>query len=864
MALSTRTRTVIFSLLGCVIIGIFAVPSILRLVFTNKIQATLHEEFGEASTIGNTSVNIWRADATLTDVHIGAPNAAANNKALFIIDSLHYGLKLGSLFGADTNLTNVKASGVNVNVAMDAKGESSLNRMIQELPPASGSLFMDKVQIDGMTISTFVASGPSGVSRQGGRADSILSIESVNANNVLCPAPGKAHREDPASYMLKNVEVKDGNSDAAPARLPLLRIDELTFGTLSSFFGPAPKISSLKITGLNINTSIDEKGESSLSRFVREFPTSTPTRTRAFALDALRIDAVAFSTFVAKKLNGADALAGAVAADSVIKVAAISATKMVLPAPEQNTPAREEPAAFTLENVEVQVGNSAAGASKLPMIKINSFTLGAALSSLFGPDPKLTNLGISGANVNISVDERGESSFSRFIREVPTFKRSSPLAIDSVRFEDLTVSTYVAAKLSHVELPADTADSVLKVATVNATGLVLPPTGELLKREAWTTVVLEAVQASTPSLDSAQGQDATPCIQMGRIAFELTQAVSADTPVRIRHLIAEHAEGMTVYTKVGRAPGLNRAVTSIEQGFGVKEPSEIHESGKPSVTPGGAGLLIEDLKTTMGKLETRGTGASGKEAFWRLNDVSIEAQNLAFGEAVKAPAPGSMKIHSVSESTDGPGSLELTLSDLTGGYPKWNFKTQYRVEHVAATPFSVVMESTEHTGVESGSLNLNFSGDAMDGQLNLEGSVTLSQDFQVSGDAIKRYGVKLSRGKPLAPVKVRGTLEDPKISFPSELAFMSNLLQSVIFSGPVGVMNTVFANTPLSTVMAEGIKDITKIGQGATDIVAKVPVVGSGPVSVIRKIPLIGGLFGKDKDKRETEKKDKEPDTSAH
>jgi len=484
------------------------------------------------------------------------------------------------------------------------------------------------------------------------------------------------------------------------------------------------------------------------------------------------------------------------------------------------------PMGATIKGLKI-LNTESTGATQ-DLVRIDTIDALITTETIFGEGLHLKSMDMTGVHVNIKVDEKGESSFAKYVREKPPSPRKVPLPIDALKLEDVTISTFVAAKLSGAKLKEGSADSVLKVPVVHATGLILPPPGKLLESENWVSVTIDKVETTTPALE---GEDAAPCIKVGKTTFELAQAVSFDTPVRLRHFVAEQAEGLTIYTTPGRKPAITRAVLSIQQGFGVKEPAAIHESGTKPETPKGMGLLIDDLKISGGRIETRGVAAGGQPAYWRLNAVNVDGKNLAFGANLKPTTSGYLKIQSSTESSSGPGNLTFALTDLQGGYPNWSFKCDYHLENVAAAVFSVIAEEKDHTGVRSGTLSTGFSGSATNGQLNLQGSVTFSPDFEISSTAEKNFAMKLTRGEPISPITITGTIENPKISMPNQLAFLQNMLGSALIGAPAVMLETVFADTPLAPVMQEAAK-VTKEATG-----------------VLQKIPIVGKLFGDDKKK---------------
>ncbi len=501
------------------------------------------------------------------------------------------------------------------------------------------------------------------------------------------------------------------------------------------------------------------------------------------------------------------------------------------------------PLGATLTNLRLGDANPAAG--NQPTIQVATTEI--VLDSVFDTEPHLKSATAHGFAVNIFVDEKSESSLSKLIREKVPSRRTRPLTIDALILDGITINTYVAPKektaahqsvtttsgdsqpaIAPAEGSAKTGpDSVLKIAKVRANGFVVPIPKQLLGYEHWISTVIESVEAS----DSSENR-ATPAISIGRISFELDQAENTEVPVRIRQFKAEQFKVLTASSMSENTPGFKHVIASIQQGFGLKEPRELQESVEKGNPPHGTGLLIQDFQTSGTVIEMRGGDASGKSAFWRLSNAKIQAGNLAFGEKVTAPAPGFVKLESSTESSSVPGNVSLSITELSGHYPRSSFKCTYHIENLDAKSFSSMASDAQHVDIQSGSMSMSFAGGASDGQLNIEGSVTLSNDFQISGSKVKSIAVNLTRGRPIDHVTITGTLEHPQIHLPDELAMLGELMGNILAVRPLGIVDSTIGEVP---VIGSVVKETTKVSSG-----------------VLGKIPVIGGLFKKDnKDKKE-------------
>jgi hypothetical protein len=223
-----------------------------------------------------------------------------------------------------------------------------------------------------------------------------------------------------------------------------------------------------------------------------------------------------------------------------------------------------------------------------------------------------------------------------------------------------------------------------------------------------------------------------------------------------------------------------------------------------------------------GRIETRGPDADGKMAFWRLTDVKIAGKKLAIGEKLKNSETGELKAESPSESSSGAGNLALIVSNITGSYPNWSFECDYKLNSVGAAPFSVpTQESTRGVGIKSGQISMSFAGAAKNGKLDIDGSLTLSKDFDITGTVAKQLA-RIERGVPLRPVSIRGTLENPKLSWPSAIAgVLGNAFEKILTGGPVGILDT--AGGFMGGASEQTIRNATKGMEGAGDLLKKVP-----------------------------------------
>ncbi len=493
------------------------------------------------------------------------------------------------------------------------------------------------------------------------------------------------------------------------------------------------------------------------------------------------------------------------------------------------------PFGATLTNLRLGDANPSAG--NQPTIQIASTKL--VLNSVFDQEPHLKRAVAHGFSVAIFVDEKGESSLAKLIREKVPSKRNRPLTIDTLDIDTITITTYIAPKAASAaavngsavpknttdaNTPAGGADSILKIAALQAHDFVVPIPRQLLGYEHWMATTVDHIEAFDATEKGAKAS--SPCMSIARISFELDQAETTEVPVRVRHFKTENSKWIAASSASESSPGFKHVLASVQQGFGLKEPKELHDSADKESPPHGTGLLIDEFQSEGTVIEMQGD-TPGRAAFWRLSDARFQAGNLAFGEKVTPAAPGFVKLESTTESPSISGHVSLSITELSGHYPTSSFACSYRIDNLDATAFASMARSAQHVDIQSGSLSMAFAGGAKDGQLTIEGSVTLSQDFEIAGSTTKSIAVKLTRGKPIDHVTITGTLEHPQIHLPDELAMLAELMGNILTVQPLGIVDSTIGEVP---VIGSVVKETTKEASG-----------------VLGKVPLIGELFKKDK-----------------
>ena len=468
---------------------------------------------------------------------------------------------------------------------------------------------------------------------------------------------------------------------------------------------------------------------------------------------------------------------------------------------------------------ELEIGSPDPAAANNPLLKIESVSASVSFGTAFGGDPHITSLSISGLTLNPVVDEQGKSSFSQFLRGMTP--RKSELPIDSVVLRKIHIATYISHKRTHSGAVAGEADGTLDVAYVSASNLILPALGELLGREVWIKAEIDNVVCTAPAPDTAAPLEGSvpDGIRVAHITVELAQAVSTNEPVKIKRIHLEQPLCATVYSKIGRQPAIQRAVYAVKYGMGTMEPDDGY-SENSAAAPQGTGILIESLSIRNGRIETRGPDATGKPAYWRLKDFTVDGENLAYGSVVKPSVPGHLEINSASESSGGPGGLRVGVTNITGGFPKSSFDIHYKIEGIAATAFSVASQDAKGPGIQAGQVAMLFSGPCRNGNLSVDGSLTLSKDFEVDS-SMANVIAKIERGSPIETIRVRGTLDCPELTWPSALAgVIGNAIVEVSLNSTIGLLDT--SGAYMGSAVSQGIRESGKAAKSVTNTFKKI------------------------------------------
>jgi hypothetical protein len=470
----------------------------------------------------------------------------------------------------------------------------------------------------------------------------------------------------------------------------------------------------------------------------------------------------------------------------------------------------------------LEIGSPDALANNQPLAKIDSVKASVSWGTVFGGDVHVTGCTISGMTASISVDEHGVSSMTRLIDNMPPSKRNTNLPIDSLVLRNLKTMVFLAPGKKSPGVSADQADSTLTIDYASISNLVMAPAGKSLGSEIWSNVSVEGVYLTAPTLgEDKSGGGLSDGVRVGGLEAEFAQSPTEGQPIKVKTLTLSTIALAQVYTTPGTVPAITRASAILPLGL------QSNSSGKKA--GGVPELLVSAITIQSSKVEVRGTDAAGAPAYWRMNDLKADGANLAFGPGVAAPAAGYFKAGSPSESSAGPGKLELALTDISGSYPHWTFNCVYKLDGVAATAFSIPAQNSSGSAIKSGTVAMSFEGPAQNGNLQIDGSITLSKDLEVTG-TLNNQIAKILRGEPIKTVRIRGTLDNPDPQFPDAFAGLAEkMFKSILTGGPMGVFDS--AGGFMGTSVEQGVREASKGLEKGKDL--------------LKKVPGVNGLFGK-------------------
>lgn len=504
---------------------------------------------------------------------------------------------------------------------------------------------------------------------------------------------------------------------------------------------------------------------------------------------------------------------------------------------------------------DLVVGDSTPEAGNAPLAKIDSLSVSVPMGVVFGGDLHVTGLTIDGADIHIGCDEKGKSTLTDFLANMPKGKpRTAALPIDDFEIANSTITLHVPKKLVAPKPKLMPEPVTITLGSLDVSELVLPAPGKPVPEEVWTSIQIEDLVVRSPvqGIDfadiSAEGSGSLESgIELKQAESELSFATALDKPLRVREV---KLKGLKIRDDVP-PKGLPSTIERIHLYRALCLASPPADPNEPGTVIWNGSVLVDSVSVSESEHAIVGKNAAGRLAFYRLTGLTVDAAKIGVGpeSGMPADAKGHLRVNGASVSTEGPGELKLEWKDLAGSYPKWTFTKQFSLTGVALTPFSPKAEKVMGAGIEKGTLSMTMDGKTTNGELDWRGSATVSKDTKVKSKGIFGFASgglsKLATGKPIEPIKVRGTLESPSVAYPSTEAAVLGKLSQVMMGegGPLKAFGSV-----LDVVTGRGLDKVDGVKEAGEGIMkggidkATEAIKGAGK-GILDKLP-----FGKKKE----------------
>jgi hypothetical protein len=460
------------------------------------------------------------------------------------------------------------------------------------------------------------------------------------------------------------------------------------------------------------------------------------------------------------------------------------------------------PAGATLS--DLVVGEPSTYTGNAPLAKIDSLSVSVPFGTVFGGDLHVSGLSIDGAEIHVGCDENGKSSLAAFLANLPKGKpRTTALPVDAFEVADSTIALHVPKQLAAPKSERAPGPVTIQLGSVDVSDLLLPAPGKPVPREAWTAIRIAGLVVRSPveglefpDISGEGGAALKPGIEMKEASTELSFATALDKPLRIREV---KLKGLKIRDDVPPM-GLPSTVERIHLYRALCLASPPADPDEPGMVIWNGSVLIDSLSVSESDHAIVGKNANRQLAFYHVTGLTVDASTLAIGPGSGVPpdATGHLRVQAKSVSTEGPGELKLEWKDIKGAYPEWSFTKQFSLTGVALTPFSPKAEKTMGAGIEKGSVSLTMAGTTTSGALDWRGSATISKDTKPKSKGILGFASgglsKLATGKPIEPIRVRGTLQNPSVAYPStEAAVLAKLSQVMVGEGgPAKALGSMF------------------------------------------------------------------------
>ena len=483
-----------------------------------------------------------------------------------------------------------------------------------------------------------------------------------------------------------------------------------------------------------------------------------------------------------------------------------------------------------MQLIQLEVGKSAPECAGEPMVRIDRLQLGITLGTLFGGDPHVTTLRIKSAEIHLGCDDKkGAATLARFISQLPPSDRKVPLPIDHVSVRECKIFLHVPKQLMAPQSALEPEPVRIDLRRLSVSDLLLPAPGQAAPKDVWTEIVVTGLSVQAPLKDVPAvadpveaGEPLEEGLFVDKISGQIQIPSSLTAPLQIRSVKVEGLQARNLL----RGPLDPETFTRIHAAreFCLKAPPP--KPAAQGMTLGNGSIYLEDLSVGNSSLEIQGPDGNGKPCFWRLTDLNVSLAKFGFGPGAGSPTGGHLKISSPSKSSAGDGNILVEWNDVAGNWPKSSFTKKVEVTGVALAPLSARVQKRSNAGVTQGSLSSEFHGTTTDGKLHWDGSVTLSKDTQLNGAGvtaeITSRLARVANGAPIKTIRVRGSLDDPKVEMPDFLAGAAlYLAESVLLDAPVSALK--MFGSAMESAIDQGVRETEK---------------------ALKKIPGIGGLFG--------------------
>jgi len=449
----------------------------------------------------------------------------------------------------------------------------------------------------------------------------------------------------------------------------------------------------------------------------------------------------------------------------------------------------------------LEVGAPSPLSGNKPLATVKTAAVGVTWSTVFGGNPYVTDLRLSGAEVHVGCNETGQATLTELLAAMPQGDRAYPLPIDCFIIEDAMLHLHapkaVLASQATREFDAVTLD--LKRLCVK--NLLLPAPEQPAPRTQWTSIQVGPLHVRSPAKGEAPvvspetaGAPMDEGLTLESLYGELLFPTDLNKPLELRAVRIEGLKACNVMADANESETFERI--SAARATCLKTPSPV--PGVKNIKLGNGSIFLHDLHMSSSALEFDGRAP----AFWRMKDLTMEINRTAFGPGAEglAQEAGRIKIAAPTVSDVGEGMVVIEWDDLKGPFPEWTFtNTKTEITNMPVVPYNARAARATRGAIQidQGSISTCFAGPTNLGKLSWYGHVTFSKDFAVSPQtrtgkmvsAIKFFGVELAGRTQSAHVS--GTLLAPRPDIEGLAKPAEEMITRVFFNHEGGVLGLV-------------------------------------------------------------------------